>query len=65
MLYGISSIFHILALSIEKLSVIYPLSSLAYLIVAFLSTKLLDEKMNTSKWIGVILIIFGSFLVVK
>ena len=64
-LFGISSLFYILALSYENLSVIYPLSSVTYLVVAFLSTKFLGEKMNAYKWLGVMLIIVGSFLVVR
>jgi uncharacterized membrane protein len=64
-LFAISSVFYVIALGIERLSVLYPLSSLTYLMVAFLSTKFLGEKMTVSKWVGVIFIVIGSFLVVK
>jgi uncharacterized membrane protein len=63
-LFGISMIFYIPVLKYNNLSIIYPLSSFTYVVVAFLSTKYLDEKMNKYKWIGIIFIILGSFLIV-
>lgn len=64
-LFGLSSILYVLALQFEKLSVLYPLSSVSYVLIAILSKKYLNEKMNNIKWMGIVFIIFGSFLVVN
>ena len=63
--YGCSMILYIFALKYGDLSVVYPLTSFSYILVAILSVKKLKEKMNKHKWIGIIFIIFGSFLVVS
>jgi uncharacterized membrane protein len=64
-LYGISSILYVMALALEKLSVIYPLSAITYIVISFLSIKHLGEKMSKAKWLGIGLIIIGTFLVVS
>ena len=63
MLYAVSTVFFIPALKGGELSVLYPLVSLSYVWVSLLSVKLLGEKMNKFKWLGVLLIIIGvSFI---
>jgi len=62
-LFGSSAILYTLSLRFGELSVIYPLSSISYIVIALLSIKYLGEKMNKKRWIGIILIIIGSFLV--
>ena len=62
-LYALSTILFIPALRGGDLSVLYPLVSLAYVWIALLSIKFLDEKMNKSKWLGITLIIIGVSLV--
>jgi len=62
-LFVLSSIFYIYALSMEKLSLLYPLTSLTYIWVALVSVKFLGEKMNKPKWLGIALIIIGISLV--
>ena len=57
--YGISTIFFIIALKGGELSVLYPIVSITYVCVCFLSKKYLNENMNPMKWIGVSLIILG------
>lgn len=64
-LYGISMILYIAALNFGKVSVVYPLCSLAYVLISFLSIKYLNEKMNIYKWTGIIFIILGSFLIIN
>jgi len=61
-LYVLGSLFYIYALSLEKLSALYPFAALNYLWVALVSIKFLGEKMNKYKWTGVILIILGIAL---
>jgi len=62
-LYGASTIIFIPALRGGELSVLYPFVSLSYIWVSLLSVRLLDEKMNKLKWLGILLIIIGvSFI---
>jgi undecaprenyl phosphate-alpha-L-ara4N flippase subunit ArnE len=62
-LFTLSSVAYIYALSLERLSLIYPLTSLTYIWVAFASVKFLGEKMNNKKWLGIILIMLGIVLI--
>lgn len=64
-LYGVSTIFYLFALQYGELSVVYPLTSLSYIFISVLSIYYLNENMNKNKWMGIILIILGSFLVVR
>ena len=64
-LFGLSTIFYIIALKFEDLSIVYPLSSMSYIFVALVSVKFLGEKMTKLKWIGIILIVLGSIMVVR
>jgi len=61
--YGLSSVFYILALRIEQLSIVYPLVSLSYLWTCILSVKYLGEKMNKWKYISLAGIIIGIILI--
>lgn len=61
--YGISTVFYVLALKNEQLSVIYPLASMTYLWVTFLSIKYLGEKMNKWKWMALVGIIIGVVMI--
>ncbi|MAF34588.1 hypothetical protein CMO91_01955 [Candidatus Woesearchaeota archaeon] len=58
-LYGLSTVPFILALQHGDVSVLYPVTSLANVWVCLLSPKMLGEKMNTTKWLGIALIING------
>ncbi len=58
-LYAVSAFIFIPALRGGELSVLYPLVSLTYVWVALLSMKFLGERMNTTKWFGIALIILG------
>ena len=57
--YAIGTLLFIPALKGGELSVLYPLVSLTYVWVSFLSVRFLQEKMNNFKWIGIGLIIIG------
>ena len=57
--YGISTIIFIPALKGGHLSLLYPLVSVSYIFVSFLSQWILKEKMNKYKWSGIVLIILG------
>jgi uncharacterized membrane protein len=58
-LYILSSVLFIPSLKYGELSILYPFVALSYVWVIVFSTKLLKEKMNSFKWIGVFLIIIG------
>lgn len=64
-LYGISTIVYIWALSNGDLSLIYPITSLTYVWISLVSVRFLGEKMNNFKWLGIIFIILGVFLIAK
>ena len=61
--YGMGTILFIPALKGGELSVLYPLVSVTYIFVALFSIKLLNEKMNSLKWIGIVLIIIGVIFI--
>jgi len=62
-LYGIGTIIFIIALKGGDLSVLFPIVALTYIWVSLLSIKFLGEKMNSTKWLGILLIIIGvSFI---
>jgi len=61
--YGIATLLFIPALKGGDLSVLYPLVATTYIWIAFLSLKMLNEKMNFYKWLGIAIIIVGvSFI---
>ncbi len=61
--FGISAILFVIGLKFGELSVLYPLTSMSYVWACFLSTKMLGEKMNKTKWAGIALIIAGVMLI--
>ena len=61
--YGASFIIYLFALKGADLSVIFPLVSLSYVWVSFLSIRYLNERMTALKWSGVLLIVAGAILV--
>ncbi|MBS1267244.1 MAG: 4-amino-4-deoxy-L-arabinose-phosphoundecaprenol flippase subunit ArnE [Candidatus Woesearchaeota archaeon] len=63
LIYGMGTILYIIALRGGELSILYPLNSTTYIWVALLSQKILGEKMNTYKWLGILFILIGvSFI---
>ena len=64
-LYVISSVFWILALSNKDLSYAYPMLSIGYLAVVFISWSFLGEELSAVRLFGVTFIAFGIFLVFK
>jgi uncharacterized membrane protein len=61
--YGTATVLFVPALRGGELSTLYPLVSTTYIWVSLLSVKLLKERMNRIKWLGILLIIAGvSFI---
>ena len=65
MIYVVSSIFWILALSHKDLSYAYPMLSVGYLLIILVSWFVLGEQISAPRLLGVVLISFGVFLVFK
>ena len=64
-LYFVSALFWIIALSRVELSYAYPMVSLGYILVLFLSSVLFKEVILPIHWIGIILIISGVVLITR
>jgi len=62
-LYIIATVFYLIVLSMEQLSVVYPLVSLTYIWTTILSVKYLGEKMNKWKYFSLTGIIMGIVLI--
>ena len=62
-LFVFSTVFFIFLLRTERLSLLYPMTSLGYIFIVFLSVFILKEKMNAYKIIGIGMIILGVVLV--
>ncbi|MCL6432286.1 MAG: EamA family transporter [Anaerolineae bacterium] len=61
--YGISSICYLMALSRLDLSVAYPTAGLGYVMVLLISSVVLREPVTPLRWLGVLLIFAGVWLV--
>ncbi|MCU0228555.1 MAG: hypothetical protein MUF01_13040 [Bryobacterales bacterium] len=64
-LYGLSTVLFIHALRNEQLSLLYPLISLTYIWVTFVSVALLGESLSFWKIAGVLVIVSGVALLGK
>jgi drug/metabolite transporter (DMT)-like permease len=62
-LYLISTVAYIYLLGTYELSILYPLTSLTYIWVMILSKIYLNEKINNTKIISIILIIMGIIII--
>ncbi len=61
--YGLSSIFWLILLSRVDLSYAYPALSLGYVAVVLVSWLLLGEGVSLVRWVGVLVICLGVWLV--
>jgi len=64
-MYGLSTVFWLIALSRMELSFVYPFISLTYILVLVLSYLVLKESIGLNKIAGTALIILGLFLISK
>lgn len=58
-LYGLMTLVFIFALRDEELSTLFPIISLTYVWVAWLSFYFFHEAMNAAKWFGITVIVIG------
>ena len=64
-MYGLSTIFWLIALSKKDLSYVYPFISLTYILVLLLSSLVLKESIGVNKVIGTLIIIIGLIIIAR
>ena len=62
-LYGVATVIFLGVLKFAELSYAYPLVSMSYIWVTLFSNKILNEKINKWKLIGIALLILGIVLI--
>ena len=62
--FGVSAIAWLTALSRVPLSVAYPFNALGYIVILTASVVLLHERANVLTWVGSLLVVSGLLLVV-
>lgn len=65
LLYGVATIIWLILLSREQFSIIYPLQSLSYILGVAVASTLFKEQVPLTRWLGVLVIIVGAFLITK
>jgi len=63
--YGIATFLWLGALSQLEVSFMYPLLSLGYVLTAVLASVFIHEEVTLLRWVGILLIVVGCFLVIK
>lgn len=61
--FGLSSVFWLVVLSRMELSLVYPMVSVAYVLVALFSFFVFKENVTLIRWLGIAVIIVGVFLI--
>jgi multidrug transporter EmrE-like cation transporter len=61
--FGLSSIFWLVVLSRLELSLVYPMVSVAYILVTIASWLFFKENVTLARWLGILVIIMGVFLI--
>ena len=61
--FAVSSIFWLVVLSRIDISLAYPLVSIAYVVVAIFSYFVFKENVSLIRWLGIIVICVGVYLV--
>ncbi len=64
-LYVVSAMFWLVVLSRVDLSYAYPMISIGYVLIVFLSWMLFHEHISSGKVLGILLICSGVFLVAR
>jgi multidrug transporter EmrE-like cation transporter len=63
--YGVSVLVWLIVLSRVEVSFAYPLLSVAYIVVALAGRTLFDETISLARWVGILVICFGVFLMTR
>ena len=64
-LYAVSSALWLYSMTGLDLSFMYPLTSLSYVLTAVFAVLFLKERVSPTRWIGLFLIVVGSFLITR
>jgi drug/metabolite transporter (DMT)-like permease len=62
--FGVSAVAWLGALSKVPLSVAYPFNALGYLVILIASILVLHERANVMTWVGSLLVVSGLLIVV-
>ena len=65
LLYAAAALLWLGALSTLDISLMYPLLSLAYVVVAILSLIFLKEDITLLRWVGIGVVIAGCFMILR
>lgn len=63
--YAVSVILWLGAMSTLDVSLMYPLASLAYVVVAIIAFIFLKEDISLLRWAGILLVMGGCFLITQ
>lgn len=63
--YGVATFLWLGALSQLEVSYMYPLLSLGYVLTAILACVFIHEEITLLRWVGILLIVVGCFLVIR
>jgi uncharacterized membrane protein len=63
LLYGASSVLWLYSMTRLDISFMYPMTSLSYVATAMFAVILLKERIVPVRWVGLVLIVAGSFLI--
>lgn len=61
--YALSAVLWLIILSRKDLSYAYPLISMGYVVVLFLSAVVFKEQVSSLRWLGALIIIAGIILI--
>jgi len=62
-MYGVSSLSWLIVLSRVELSLAYPMISIGYVLVVFLSWMIFSEQVTLLRFLGTLVICFGVFII--
>jgi drug/metabolite transporter (DMT)-like permease len=63
--YGASSVLWLYSMTNLDISFMYPLASLSYVVTTVLAIIFLKERVIPMRWIGLAMIVAGSFLITR
>lgn len=63
--YVIATVLWLVALSMVEVSFAYPFVSLAYVVTAILAKFYFNESVSTTRWLAILIIVGGVFLLMK
>lgn len=64
-MYGLGTVFWLVALSKKDLSFVYPFVSLTYILVLVMSSLVLKENIGTNKIVGTLAITIGLIIIAR